>query len=484
MFDSVTHPTTQYLILSDIHLGSDLVQHARPWTSERLTRVLQIDYDLSSMLDHYRNHSEPGCSWTLIIAGDLVDFAGMSIVAAKDVELRTPLSPEEIEHGLGSAADHAVYKIRAVARRHALVFRKLAQFISAGHRLVLVRGNHDVDFYWEPVRRAFIDELLAHTDIDDDREARKRFESLVEFPQWFYYVKEQLYVEHGHQYDETCAHQTGLVPLSPLDPRRLAYSFSDILLRFIVRPTRGFTTEGHEKKTVVHYFRIAFSLGFIGCMRLFYRFLRAVVQMFRSWRAQLSERAQKIRTEQERTMQQIAQRFHISIDKLRRMVSLWAKPVTARVSSILRSVFLDVILSSLGLGLLLVLLLAFRLGPLWLIPILAAVGVFAITLWIRRSRVFDPKDAIKESARRVSQLLPARFVVMGHTHQATMESIGEGVTYINLGNWSNDILDDAAPKAPCSHLIIRRVKGELKAEFVSLWPRRPQKNEIVSPTNG
>jgi hypothetical protein len=217
----------------------------------------------------------------------------------------------------------------------------------------------------------------------------------------------------------------------------------------------------------VYYLHMAFSLGFVGCARLSYRFLCAVKSMFDSWRAQVSERALKVSAEQERRIQQIAQRVHISVDKLRKLTSLWATPVTGRISSILRSVFLDVILSAFGLGVLLVLLAAFKLVPLWIIPLLATAGVVAITIWIKSSRVFDPSDAIKEGARRVSTLLPACFVVMGHTHEPLMESISEETTYVNLGNWTNDVLDDNGPKAPCSHLVIRDVNGELEAEFIA-----------------
>jgi UDP-2,3-diacylglucosamine pyrophosphatase LpxH len=473
MSEPVDQQNTQYLILSDVHLGSDLVQHARPWTTERLSRVLEVDYNLASMLDHYSNNAGPDWKWTLVIAGDLVDFIGMSISADEAIELQTPLSEEEMEHGLGSAADHAVHKIHAVARRHPLVFSKLAQFVAAGHRLVLVRGNHDVDFYWEPVRRAFIDELRAHADLVDDPVAHSLFESRIEFRQWFYYVKGQLYVEHGHQYDETCAYHNGLAPLSPYDPRRLAYSFSDILMRYIVRPTRGFSTEGHEKKNLPHYLRLAFSLGFVGCARLFFRFVRAVIRMFKSWRDHFGNRASKARSEQEKRLQQIAQRVLISVDKLRRLSSLWATPVTARISSIMRSVFLDVILSTIALVLILIALAVFQIGPFWLIPLVGTLGAIGIAIWIKISRVFDPKEAVKESARRVAKLLPARFIVMGHTHEPVMEPIDENTTYINLGNWTGDNLDDNAPKAPCSHLVIRHVEGQLKAEFVSIWPKAP-----------
>src|SRR5690349_22680790 len=48
-----------YLLFSDVHLGADLVQHARPWTISRLRQVLRVDRELSAMLDHYREHSEP-----------------------------------------------------------------------------------------------------------------------------------------------------------------------------------------------------------------------------------------------------------------------------------------------------------------------------------------------------------------------------------------------------------------------------------------
>ncbi len=444
------------------------MQHARPWTAKRKWRALQLDRNLASLLDHYRKRAEPGWRWTLVIAGDLVDFVGMSISPGQDVDLQTPLSDEELAHGLGSAVDHAVHKMREVARRHDLVFRKLAQFIAAGHRLVLVRGNHDVDFYWEPVRRAFTEALVQRADLGDDPEARTLFESRIEFNDWFYYVEGQLYVEHGHQYDETCCYQHALAPVSPLDPRRLIYSFSDILQRYVVGPTRGMRTSGHENKTLVHYLLLAFSMGLGGCAALGYRFARAVLRLFVVWRAQLNAGAAKIRARHERRMRLMARRHRLSEDLLRAIASLWATPVTGRLSSILRSLFLDVVFAVFGLTLLLMGFALFELAPLWLLPILALLGAMGMAAWIRRSRVFDPSLALKEGASRVAKLLPACFVVMGHTHAPAMESIGEGVTYVNLGQWSADILDGDAPPAPCTHLVIRPVDGRLEAEFITV----------------
>src|SRR5688500_5342857 len=95
-----------YLLFSDVHLGGDLVQHARPWTVSRLREVLRVDRELSAMIEHYRRHAEPGRPWTLVIAGDLVDFVGMSISPRTDSPLETPLTEEERTHGMGSARDH------------------------------------------------------------------------------------------------------------------------------------------------------------------------------------------------------------------------------------------------------------------------------------------------------------------------------------------------------------------------------------------
>src|SRR5215813_7286115 len=127
--DSLPAPQANYLLFSDVPLGADLVQHARPWTISRLRQVLRLDRELSSMLEHYRGNRDPERPWTLIIAGDLVDFMGMSIAPVEGTVLETPLTEEERHHGLGSTRDHAVQKMRAVAKRHQLVFQKLAQFV-------------------------------------------------------------------------------------------------------------------------------------------------------------------------------------------------------------------------------------------------------------------------------------------------------------------------------------------------------------------
>jgi UDP-2,3-diacylglucosamine pyrophosphatase LpxH len=456
---------TNYLLFSDVHLGADLVQHARPWTVSRLREVLRVDRELSAMLDHYRQQCEPEQPWTLIIAGDLVDFMGMSLAPREGTELETPLNAEEHLHGLGSARDHAEHKMRAVAERHDLVFRKLAQFVAEGHSLVLIRGNHDVDFYWETARTAFVAALLDRAG-ELSEETRAAFAARVDFRHWFYYVEDLLYVEHGHQYDETCAYPNLLSPVSPYDRRRIGYSFSDILMRYVVRPTRGMGTSGHDGKTMAHYVRMAFAMGLGGALRLGHRYGRAVLAMVRAWREDVSERGRALRAEHERQMAELGERVRLSADKLRALAALSATPVTRGFFAILRSVFLDLAAAIAGSAVLITVLLATGLVPAaYLLP-LTAVLAGGIFTWMKSSKVIDQCAALRTGARRVAELLPARFVVMGHTHAPVMEAIAQGVTYVNLGGWAVDDLDiEHAAAASCTHLVIRQKDGVPHAEL-------------------
>ncbi|MDD9936471.1 MAG: metallophosphoesterase, partial [Myxococcales bacterium] len=466
-------PAPHYLLFSDVHLGGDLVQHARPGTAARLAAQPPLDLDLASLLDHYRDNPEAGRPWTLVIAGDLVDLMGMSISAAQEAELETPLTEEERAHGLGSAADHAALKMRAVVARHELVFQKLADFVAAGHSLVFVRGNHDVEFYWEPVRQVFLDALVARCGSEDEAE-QAAFCARIEFRHWFYYVEDELYVEHGHQYDEACCYPRLLKPLSPRDPRRLALSFSDILVRWVVRPTPGLSQEGHENTSMGFYLRLAFSMGLGGCYRLGSRFFRAVFEMMRVWRAHLGERARELRAEHDRQMEKVAARLHLHTDKLRALSRHWATPVTRGFLPILRSVFLD-LLAVIGMVTVLLAVVGFTgvLDPIYM-PLLAMGAGGGIYAWLKRPRSFNPNDALRDGATRVIDHLPARFVVMGHTHVPRMEAIGPGTTYVNLGGWAVDDLDHPSPGeacAPNSYVVIRQVDGQPCAEL-RRWDRQ------------
>src|SRR5215207_5616362 len=105
-------PIESLIVLSDVHLGSDIVTHGP--ASRARKRSTEIDDDLTGLIDHYRLSPPAQGRWRLVIAGDLIDFIGI-VLPSEHEGLETAPSDEERAHGLGNARDHAVAKMRAVA---------------------------------------------------------------------------------------------------------------------------------------------------------------------------------------------------------------------------------------------------------------------------------------------------------------------------------------------------------------------------------
>jgi UDP-2,3-diacylglucosamine pyrophosphatase LpxH len=425
------------LVLSDVHLGSDLVHAVQPDAPRRESTADGRDHALAGLFDWYRERRQGGRPWKLVIAGDFVDFVGMS-VSAPDSGISTPLDPSDVELGLGGAEDHTIYKLRCVARRHAQVFASLARFLAAGNTLVVVRGNHDVDFHWPAVQSEFIAQLSAHAPVTEDR---------VQFSPWFYYEEGRVFVEHGHQYDRYCSHENMLHPVSPRDERRSQRSLSDILLRQVVRPTRGLLETGHERATAVDYIVFGARLGIGGLVGLAARFALAVGTLFSVWRSHQTQGALRVREKHEGLMSELATRLGLGLDRLRALSSLQIPPVTTSFMRLARTVMLDRILF--GVSGTLALLLAVLLAPAALhagVAVSAVVGVlFVVNAVVFRGRHdIEPSKELRDRAARVATLFPAAFVVMGHTHLPEVhEGKGSPSVYVNLGAWAGHVNEES-----------------------------------------
>lgn len=458
-------PTSSHnlLVLSDVHLGSDLVHHAQPDAPARTASSSRRDRDLAALLDWYRERPEGQKPWRLVIAGDLVDFVGMSVAAADD-ELVTEPNEEELVNGLGSSVDHTIAKLRRVAEHHRDVFAALARFVEAGHSLVVVRGNHDVDFHWEPVKAAFRSILVAHGVQQPDA---------VELSDWFYYEEGVIYVEHGHQYDEFCSYDHVLHPVLPSDPRRSLRSLSDVLLRYVVRPTRGMTESGHDKASAVDYLRFGARLGWHGVLALGRRFVVAIAALLVLWREHMSDAARWTREEHERKMSLLAEARQISLIKLRALASLQRPPITKSLLRILAAVMLDrvamTVAAVVAIGWLFV---SYWTPALGIAAASASFAFAALTyLWRRVRGNIDASAALREHAARITRVFPAAFVVMGHTHLPEVLPAPEGdTTYVNVGAWAEEEMPDGSASslpATRTHLVVRLLDGRPVASLLA-----------------
>jgi UDP-2,3-diacylglucosamine pyrophosphatase LpxH len=470
------------LILSDVHLGNDL----NDITPAGVRRSALVDADLASLLGHYRLSPCAGKRWRLVIAGDFIDFVGMSILPRDGTGLENT-NEEEREHGLGNSADHASVKLAAVAARHGVVFDALADFVAAGHGLTIVHGNHDVEFHWDAVKDQFRDLLVgiaARRHGWTLEATAQHFATRVEFAPWFYYVGGVAYVEHGHQYDTLCSTEHIMAPLSPADPRRIARSFSDVLLRWVVRPTGRIPEYGHERMGVLDYIWLGVGLGAGGVVRLLMRFVSAVVELFRMRKAHLSEAARAMRAEHEKRMAALALRTRVGIERLRALAALQVPPVTLSVPKIMASVLLDrIALGAIASALLAVLVVA-GVHHYWTWPFVLGIGAAWLAahryLKTQRREWFGEKldnDAILvERAGHLARLFPAAFVVMGHTHTPAMVPVAQGAaTYVNVGSWHEGEPTSANSfRAARTHLVIHPNDAGPQAEFLAWSAEGPR----------
>ena len=461
------------LVLSDVHLGSDLNDFG-----QRIRRSRGIDGDLVNLIAYYRSVPPPSDRWRLVVAGDFIDFVGMT-VRAEGVELQTERSEEEREHGLGNAVDHVRIKLKLVVERHRDVFDALAGFVADGHALTFIHGNHDLEFYWDAVKSDLRELLFARAcAAQSDAIDAPAFDARIAFHPWFFYVAGLAYIEHGHQYDAFCASQYVMAPLSAADPRRMARSVSDVLLRFIVRPTRGMHEYGHDKHGIAHYLAFAVKLGMAGLLELALCYARAVGELFRLRREQRSGAAKSLPEEDERGLAGVARTMRVGVERIRALASLQVPPVTRTIRGILASVLLDRL--ALGLVALLALLavavltIAQVLHAWWVAPCIVVAWALGHRQ-LARQRTADPGERMIERAGQLAKLFPAAFVVMGHTHTPAKMAINDGEsTYINVGSWAEEEgqggegePEDSNYRAARTHLVIHRGDQGPVAEFLA-----------------
>ncbi len=476
--------TESLLVLSDVHLGSDINDRAAPGSETR--RSKSVDADLVALLRHYARTRPSADRWRIVIAGDFIDFIGMSMAAdPRAGALDTAPSAEELQHGLGNASDHARLKLRRVAERHREVFQSLADFVARGNTMTLVHGNHDIEFHWEAVKVELKEQLASLACTSEEAVGAsvaldvEAFKARIEFNPWFFYVGGVAYIEHGHQYDAYCATDFVMAPLSPFDPRRIARNFSDTLLRFVVRSTRGMKEHGHDGKGMGDYIAFAVGLGLRGLVKLGLDFARAVIELFRLRRAYFTDAARILREEHERRIAMLAEATRIGIDRLRALAALQVPPVTRSIQGILGSVLLDRLALALAavMMLLVVAVIGARHGHFLWAGLTVLVAWRLLHRYLAKQRKIDPDDQLVERAAHLAKLFPAAFVVMGHTHVPMRVPVNAGeATYINVGSWAEEEAEDPAHayRAARTHLVIEHGATGPHAQFLAWSSEGPR----------
>jgi len=455
-----------YVLLSDVHLGSDIVTHVRPWArTSWLTTEAEVDVQLVSLLEHHRRARRADRPLCVVMAGDFLDLVGVSLTPPS--ALRTQPNFEEQQYGLGSAADHVVHKVWAIARRHPRVFRALMELLAEGNQLVLVRGNHDIEMYWYAAQQAFIEAVAEHAEPSQ----REAISSRIAIHPWFFVVEGLLYVEHGHQFDAMCSYGDPLVPTCPRDSRRIRQVPFSVMLRNVARPTRGLSTARYEHTNFGAYLGLLVALGLWGSARIGFRFARAAVRLVGTWLAHVRGEGRRRRHASRMRKERFAARERVSPLDLSALEQLYVKPASHSLSFVLRSIYLDRVFA-LVCAILWVMagaLLARYRGVLEGVSCALPAALFATYACIGFERDIVPTRRMQSSASRIAELFAARWVVMGHTHQPVVQDLAGNAQYVNLGHWGEDDLPEERAEAHttrCTYLHVRLEGDDYRADLM------------------
>ena len=467
------HPY-DYLFLSDVHLGSDLVSHLRPWaTSTWLAQSPEVDDQLVPFLRDRMEARQPGRKLCLVIVGDFLELVGMSL---PPTDVRTKPTREELRHGLGSAADHVTRKVDAIAGRHVRLFRALCEFMRDDNRLVLVQGNHDVELHWKAARRAFVEAIAQHA---ESPEAKDRVRANIQICPWFFKVDGLLYAEHGHEFDSMCSYGDPLLPTCLKDSRRIRAAPFSVMLRQVARPTRGLSTEVYEDAGFGAYVKLLFRLGASGSARIALRFARAVFSL--AWEHVLHLMGQGRRRAHRALVARRRFRATLGVDEscLKAVQQHHALPAVHSLRLVLHSLYVDRIVATL---------LAFAASmagallaagdaelihtALCVLPaaVLGCYGAVGI------KRDISPQTRMRKGAQAIARTFGVRWVFMGHTHDAHEAPLDGGATYVNLGNWGQDDVPEerahGAPPCPCTFFSLEAREGGYVGQLARWEPER------------
>ena len=442
-----TSPRSSILVVSDLHLGAAL----RPPLDQRaLDMVEKLDVALENFLGYHHEHpmyTEGGVRipWTLVFNGDTIDFMHMGLTVAEHIQLEA----EEALYGLSFARRRSRWKLQEIAKYHHRAFKALALFIERGNQCVFVVGNHDADLWFEKVRRDLCSLIARHA------KRPKVAKRAIHFAPWFYYEEGRIYVEHGHRFD---AYSTFPDPLRPVDVEsgEMKPTFGHWGLRYFCNPVPTFPIHDLDDWGALDFLRWAWTkagVGLVSIVAFYVGFLWRYLQDTSEARSRRrAKRGEALNKRRARRLSRFARQSNLKLNRVHELDQLREAHVGESLGRLALAAHLDKILISLlsGIGILVLVTCTDGL-VLW---VSLGVGATLTSLvWVGLSRIrptHDPHPLMASVAERIGEIADVPLVVLGHTHQPTLEQQGQ-VNWLNPGSWEHlPRAPKHAPDAPCT----------------------------------
>jgi UDP-2,3-diacylglucosamine pyrophosphatase LpxH len=477
------------LIVSDLHLSE-----GRPLEIKKFSKNEDFFFDeeFAGFLAYYQDQTRwPGKKWHLIINGDFLDF--LQVTSQEDAPPSLHRDPDHPEYGLACGEQETVYKLKKIMEGHWQFFEALAEFVGSGNVITITKGNHDVEFHYAAVQEELVNQLreifknkfIPTGDPNWAQRAGIISSDSVRFADWFYYEKDLLWIEHGNQYDKENSFKYWLSPLLPAIPDwpqdrqdEIDLPWGSLFVRYLFNKIEKTEPFADNIKPQTEFVRWLLLTHPIMAVRFLFGDGRYMLKkMRRAWR-RLPKGAYAQRMEEHgQRLQAQAHDSGIGEEKLQCLDQKHAAPVLTEPSGMMWKAFrwavrCRLVLLAAGVFVALViaasalavspalralvpstvqnftwkLLAATPIGPwlMWALPAIrwailliavAAIIWYLVCLFTRKKT--KKLSYLAARAGKICQCLNVKYVLMGHTHDADFQSIGEkGQEYFNTGTWT------------------------------------------------
>jgi hypothetical protein len=421
----------RYLIVSDLHL-CDVEDHPDGWKAYKSSRYL-FDRDFSGLLKSFADNRKETERLTLVFNGDTVDF---DLVTATPERTPWPVSFSERRRGLNPTEGKSVWKLERVLSHHPVFVDALAGYLSAGHRIVYILGNHDREFHFEAVQRVFVSAIRRRA-----REMQGDFpDGSIRFEPWFYAVPGEVYVEHGQQYDYYNSFRYVLSPVVEVRKQKMiALPMGNLSNRYLMSRMGFFNP--HSSDYILNIF------SYVAHWLKKYAFTRRSLLISWLWGSlvvigKLLRMKRRLLGRPPRMaplLEQVADRSGLELDTVKSLYRLQRPPITSRFFRIIREFWIDRLLLATALagG---TITLALVPVPLWIklmVPLSGFPLLYFIYEWLARGEtIFTIEKQFPQVARKVSMLIDARVVAFGHTHVPRLIPLCRDVSFADTGTWA------------------------------------------------
>ncbi len=380
------------IIISDLHLSEG-------WDPDslRLSRKEDFFFDdaFGRFLKHLQSSKRDGETVRLIINGDFVDFLQITKMPEKEKVNGEAITKREREYGLGTSPVKTLWKLNVLLHGHGKFFAALGEFLSEGNELVIIPGNHDIEWMIPEVQGAFkrkIAELGGNGEMADR----------ISFSPWFYYDSfVPLYVEHGNQYDSLTSFDYFLSPFR--EDETLDLPAGSFFGRYLFNRMEVDYPFADNVKPPQKFLWWLLKNPKRWCQLMKYpRFFREILNkaggVDKVWKGKLQEKQASL-------LDKLADTSGLGREKIDGLKDLWVPSAIHNKTK--RGLFFKFIHSP-------------ELG----------------------------KEYYRHRAREIYRITGARYIVFGHTHEADLFLLtteeGKRVEYVNSGTWTKSFAADYA----------------------------------------